>query len=77
MRSKLLLGSAVFAGVVLTGACRELPARVTAPPVVDGLRTRPANTTCLAPANALGRVRLEPTSQAFENPVAMIDRPDF
>lgn len=73
MRAKLLLACAV----VVAGACNETFPRESAPPVVDGgLRSRPANATCVAPPNVLGRIRLEPVWQGFANPVSMIDRPD-
>lgn len=79
MRPKLILGIGLILGLAaFAGACSErFPDRATPPALLGTLGARPTNTTCLAPAQPLGRVRLEPAWQGFTNPVAMIDRPDL
>lgn len=79
MSWKLFLAGATFALVAaLAAACTEsFPREKDHVVLAAGLRDRPPNTTCLAPKNPVGRVRLEPAWQGFRRPLAMVDRPDL
>jgi glucose/arabinose dehydrogenase len=76
---KLILASSAVFGLGVVAACSDeiRPAPLTEPVPAARFDTRPANTTCLAPPLPLGRVRLEPTYQGFDHPLAMVDRPDL
>jgi hypothetical protein len=61
----------------IAAACSErIPAELTSAADAPRLEARPANTSCLAGALPLGRVRLQPTFKGFVNPLRMVDRPD-
>ena len=70
---------ALSGATLLGAACSESFPRELghAPPPTGGLLSRPSNTTCIAKANPVGRVKLEPAFEGFYKPVAMVDRPDL
>lgn len=79
MSSKLFLAGAItaLAASALLACTESFPRENDAPGRVEGLRERPSNTTCVAPKNPLGRVRLEPAWTGLRRPLAMVDRPDL
>lgn len=71
-----VVGAAFALAVTQAAACDEHKPPPLGDAKVVGLEARPSNTTCLAPANPGGRIRLEKKYGPFTRPLMAVERRD-